>query len=288
MFAQEFVNGLATGSIYALVALGFVLVFKATGVINFAAGEIMMFCTYMAFTFIVIFKLNYIVAFILTLLASAIFGAIIDRVLIRPIMNAPVFNIVIATIALSTVLRSIAGMVWGWQPLAIPTPLSTNPVHIGGLILNNLSIWTIIIAVILMVVLLLFFKLTNAGTAMRATSENKNAALLMGINIKSVYSSIWAISSVIGAIAGLLLTPIVFLKPILGFVAIKSFAAAIVGGFGSVPGAIVGGMFLGVTENIAGLYLPSAIKHIFAFIILVAILIIKPTGFFGITERKNV
>jgi branched-chain amino acid transport system permease protein len=291
MFLQQVIGGLATGSIYALVALGFILIFKATDVINFAQGELLMVSAFFAKTMIDWLHpagfLTWSAVAVLTLVFAMLFGMLIERVLIRPIMDAPVFSIVIATIGLSTLLIGLSGgVVWDWDTYIIESPFSNQPVEIGGVIITPLNVGIVGVTLGLILLLTLYFKFTKLGIAMRATQQNKQTAALMGINVRGIFAGTWALSAMIAGVAGFLAAPILLVDTNMGFVVIKGFAGAVLGGWGSIPGAIVGGMALGVMENLATVYLPSEIKHVAAFLVLLLVLLFKPDGLLGFTVKK--
>ena len=236
-FIQQLVSGIALGCIYGLIALGFVLIYKTTEVVNFAQGELLMLGGFFAFTFIALLGLNYWIGFFLAVICMAAFGAASERFVLRPVLGSPQFSIVMATIGLGFFLRSIAGMIWGTDDLKIDTPFSTGVLRIGDLVLAHDKLSVIVATAILCVVLYLFFTKTQLGTAMRATSENMLAAYYMGIPVKTVVALTWAISAAVAACAGVLLAPITFIHSNVGLVlALKAFPAAVLGGFGSIPG----------------------------------------------------
>jgi branched-chain amino acid transport system permease protein len=287
-FVQQLVSGTAVGCVYGLIALGFVLIYKATEVVNFAQGELMMLGGFFAFTFIGLMGLNYWIGFFLAVLAMAALGAGVERAIVRPILGYPAFSIVMATIGLSFFARSIAGMIWGTDDLKIDTPFSAGVVRIGGLVLADDKLSVIVATVLLCIALYLFFSRTRMGIAMQATSQNMLAAYYMGIPVKRVFSLIWAISAAVACFAGILLAPIAFIHTNIGFLGLKAFPAAVLGGFGSIPGALVGGVIIGVIETLAGFYLPQGWKDIAAYIVLLAVLMLKPEGLFGERTRKKV
>lgn len=287
-FIQQVVSGVAVGCIYGLIALGFVLIYKATEVVNFAQGELMMMGAFFAFTFIGILGFDYWIGFFLAIVCLAAFGMAAERVVVRPILGYPQFSIVMATIGLGFFLRSVAGMIWGTDDLKIDTPFSTGVVRIGSLVLADDKLSVIIATVLLCGVLYFFFSRTRMGIAMQATSQNMLAAYYMGIPVKRVFSLIWAISAAVACFAGVLLAPIAFIHTNLGFLGLKAFPAAVLGGFGSIPGALVGGLIIGVVETLAGFYLPQGWKDIAAYIVLLAVLLLKPEGLFGLKTRKKV
>lgn len=291
MFLQQVIGGLATGSIYALVALGFILIFKATDVINFAQGELLMVSAFFAKSMIDWLHPSGFVLWtlvvVLTLVFAALCGAFCQWLIVRPLMDAPPLSVVIATIGLSTLLIGLAGgVVWDWNTYIIESPFSNQPVEIGGVIVTPLNIGIVGITLALILLLSLYFKFTKMGIAMRATQQNKQAAALMGINVKGVFAGTWALSAVVSGVAGFLAAPILLVDTSVGFVLIKGFAGAVLGGFGSIPGAVIGGMTLGVMENLATVYLPSEVKHVSAFLVLLLVLLFKPDGLLGFTVKK--
>ncbi len=291
-FVQQLVNGIAVGCIYGLIALGFVLIYKATEVVNFAQGELMMLGGFFAFTFMTLMGLNYWIGFLLAVICMALLGSAIERVVVRPILGYPQFSIVMATIGLGFFARSIAGMIWSTDDLKIETPFSEsvteNVVRIGGLVIADDKVSIIVATVLLCVVLYFFFSRTRMGVAMQATSQNMLAAYYMGIPVKRVFSMIWAISAAVACFAGILLAPSTLIHTNVGFLGLKAFPAAVLGGFGSIPGALVGGIIIGVIEALAGFYLPQGFKDVAAYIVLLLVLWFKPEGLFGLKMRKKV
>jgi branched-chain amino acid transport system permease protein len=282
------VSGLATGCVYALIALGFVLIFKATDVVNFAQGEFVMASGFMSYTLLIGLGFPYGLVLVATIVLSGFMGVVLERVVVRPIMDAPIFSIVIATIGASIVLRSSAGIVYGYDVLPLPTIFSKDPVRLGFLRFTAMDVGVIGSSLVIMVALYLFFKLTKTGMAMRATAQSQTAARLMGVSVKRIFSLTWAISAAIGGVAGVLIAPIIYLDPNLGFIGVKAFAGAILGGFGSIPGAIVGGMLLGVIENLSGYFFNAGIKQVSTYILLILVLVIRPSGFFGAAPIRKV
>ena len=288
-FIQQLVSGIALGCVYGLIALGFVLIYKATEVVNFAQGDLMMLGGFFVFTFIGLIGLDYWLGFLFAVCGMAVFGMATERVLIRPILGYPPFSIVMATIGLGYFLRSVAGMIWGTDDLRIEAPFSQGVLKIGDLVLAYDKLSVIVVTVILIAALYLFFNRTRLGTAMRATSENMLAAYYMGIPVKRVVSLVWAISAMVAGVAGVLLAPITFVHSNVGLaLGLKAFPAAVLGGFGSIPGALVGGLIIGVVEAMAGFYLPQGWKDVAPYIILLLVLLLRPEGLFGALGRKKV
>lgn len=288
MFFQQIISGLAMGCIYAIVAIGFVLIYKATEIINFAQGELMMVGAFIAFTCVNYLQLPFFAAIIVSLAFMGLFGIVLERVVLRPLVGEAAFAMVMVTIGLSIFIRSVAGMIWGYDTYTFSAGIVDHPVQIGSLALSSVHLWIIATTLILIAGLYLFFSRTKMGISMEAAAQNQLAAFLMGIGVKNVFSHIWAISAMVAAVAGILLTPIQFLNYNMGFIGLKAFPAAVLGGFGSIPGAIVGGIIIGISEALAGVYLPDGFKNVFAWIILIAVLMIRPEGIFGIQQRKRV
>ena len=287
-FVQQLVSGIALGCVYGLIALGFVLVYKATEVVNFAQGDLMMLGGFFAFTFISLLGFNYWLGFVAAVGAMALFGMLAERLVVRPILGYPQFSIIMATIGLGFFLRSVAGMIWGTDDLKIETPFSQGVLRLGSLVLAYDKLSVIAATIILCGVLYLFFNRTTLGTAMRASSENMLAAYYMGIPVKRLNGLVWGLAAAVAAIAGLLLAPITYVHANMGFIGLKAFPAAVVGGFGSLPGAIVGGLVIGIVESLSGFYLPEGFKDIAPYIVVLIMLVLKPNGLFGEKLRKKV
>jgi branched-chain amino acid transport system permease protein len=289
-FTQQVVSGTAIGCVYALVALGFVLIYKATEVINFAQGDILMVGAFLAYTLIVLVGFNFWVGALLAIGLTAVLGFFLERLVVRPIVGQPIFAIVMVTIGIGFVARSVASMTpgWGVDTHFIETPFYNKTVRWGAVVLSQDHVAIILLTILLCLVLFLFFRRTKLGIAMQATSQNQLAAYYMGIPVKTVFSLIWAISAGVAAFAGVLLAPIAFVHANMGFIGIKAFPAAVLGGFGSIPGAVVGGLIIGVVEALAGFYLPEGFKDVAAYIVLLLVLLVRPEGLFGEATRKKV
>jgi len=289
-FTQQVVSGTAIGCVYALVALGFVLIYKATEVVNFAQGDILMVGAFLAYTLIVLAGFNFWVGALLAIGLTAVLGFFLERLVVRPIVGQPIFAIVMVTIGIGFVARSVASMTpgWGVDTHFIETPFYNKTVRWGAVVLSQDHVAIILLTILLCLVLFLFFRRTKLGIAMQATSQNQLAAYYMGIPVKTVFSLIWAISAGVAAFAGVLLAPIAFVHANMGFIGIKAFPAAVLGGFGSIPGAVVGGLIIGVVEALAGFYLPEGFKDVAAYIVLLLVLLVRPEGLFGEATRKKV
>jgi len=288
MIVQQIISGLALGCVYGLIALGFVLIFKATEVINFAQGEMMMIGAFVAFTLMTTFRLPFILAFLITPVICGAMGILLERAFIRPLVKEPVVSIIMVTIGLSITLRAVAGMIWSYDTLDFPHAFPEKAVHLGGITITPIHLWIISITLALVVVLYLFFKFTTVGISLQASAQNRLASMLMGISVKRVYAMTWALSGIMGAVAGMLIAPISFLSCNMGYLGLKAFPAAVIGGFNSIPGAIVGGLIIGVTETLAGTYLTLGFKDVVAYVVMLAVLMIRPEGIFGTHVQKKV
>jgi branched-chain amino acid transport system permease protein len=288
MFFQIFFSGIAIGCIYGLIALGIVLIYKATDVANFAHGELMMLGAFIAYTLIVGWSLAPWLSFLVTFIFMGLFGAFLERVFIRIVTGENILSIIMVTLGLSLVIRTVCGMIWSHESKQFPVFYSEKVIKLGDIVIAPINLWIIVSIITLALILYIMFKFTKVGVAMRATSLNQFASCLMGINVGNIFSFTWVIASVIAALAGILVAPVVFLNTNMGHLGLKAFPAAILGGFGSVPGAIIGGLIIGVAENFAGLYLPEGSKSIFAYIILILVLMFRPEGIFGKHEQKKV
>lgn len=287
MLLQQIVSGITSGSIYALIALGFVVIYKATDILNFAQGEFVMIGAYFWLLVYTTFGFPYPLVFLITLCLAAILGVVIEVTVSRPLLNAPHMSVVFATVAVGIILRGLVRWIWGPFYYPFPKLFSIKPITVVGASVTPQNLWIICIVIALMLTFYFFFKFTKMGKAMRATAQNRNAASLMGIRVKRVFSMTWAISAVMGAIAGCLLAPMVTANPDMGWVIIKAFAASILGGFGSIPGAIFGGFLLGIIENLAGGYISTAFKDVAAFLVIIIILVVMPSGLFsGISKQR--
>ena len=281
---QLIIDGVASGCIYGLVALGFVLIYKATETINFAQGDILMLGAFVAFSLIGVLGMDYIMGFALTVVIIAVFGFFLDSVVIRQIIGQPPFATVMLTIGIGFILRGFASIFWGTDIFSFSTPFSGKITEFNGLIISYVNLSIIIGTVILVTVLYLFFSFSRIGVAMRASSENQLAAYYMGIPVKFIFSLIWSISAATAAIAGVLLAPITLVDTSISLIGLKAFAAAVLGGFGSIPGAIVGGIIIGIVEQLCGTYenyLFEGIREISAYLVLILTLIIYPRGLFS-------
>jgi len=286
--AHVIVSGLATGCIYGLVALSLVIVYNATRTVNFAQGEMLMVSAFVAWSAQRAAGLPVPLALACGVAAGGLLAYLVERVIIRRALAATHWDVLIITLGLSLVLRAAAGIVWTNDELPFPSLFSNRPVSLGPVRVAPVSFGIIGASLVLMLALVVLFRATRLGRAMRAVAQNQNAARLMGISVEGVYSSAWVLAGVVGAVGGVLIAPVTFLSTKMGLIAINGFTAAVLGGFGSMPGAVAGGMLLGVIENLAPLYLPTGIRYSVPFLVMIAILLARPHGLFGRVERRRV
>jgi branched-chain amino acid transport system permease protein len=282
------VSGLATGSIYALMALALVIIYNATRTLNFAQGDMLMISAFIGWTAYQGLGLPLWAAALIAVAASGVLAFVIERAIIRRSIAATHWDVLIITLGLSLMLRASAGLVWSHDEFPFPSFFGTRPLALGDVRLAPVSLGNIGASLALMAALWLLFTRTRLGRAMRAVAQNQRAARLMGISVERVYSASWVLAAMVGAIAGVLVAPVIFLSSKMGLVVISGFTAAVIGGFGSMPGAVFGGMLLGVLENLAPLYLPTGIRYSVPFLVLIAILLVRPAGLFGRVERRKV
>ena len=281
-------SGLATGAIYALMALSLVIVYNATRTLNFAQGEMLMLSAFFAWTAFHTFGLPLWAAALVAVAGSALLAFVLERVVIRRAISATHWDVLIITLGLSLMLRAAAGLVWTHDEFPFPSFFDARPVAVGPVRLAPVSLGILAASLAAMASLWIVFTKTRVGRAMRAVAQNQTAARLVGVSVERVYSTSWILAAVVGAVAGILVAPVIFLSSKMGLIVINGFTAAVVGGFGSMPGAVLGGLLLGVIENLAPLYLPSGIRYSVPFLVLIAILLIRPAGLLGRVERRKV
>ena len=290
-FLQLLVSGVAVGSLYALVAIGFVLIIKATDILNFAHGEVIMVSAFVCYFLMTSLHMNFIIAFLITITFAFVFGLLVERVVLRPMIGEPMFAIVMITIGFSIFLRSASGIVFGHDNKVFPSPFSKETINFYGLVLSQVHIWVLVISSTLVIVFFLFFKFSKIGLSMRGVANDQFASMLVGISVKKVFSITWGLSFLTAAVAGIFLSNVMVLNIGLCFVALKAFPAIVLGGLDSIPGAIIGGVTIGVLEMLAGGYLEAklpGIKELVPFIVLFLVLMIRPYGLFGKEEVERV
>jgi branched-chain amino acid transport system permease protein len=292
-YLQLFINGLVVGSIYSLVALGFVIIYKATKVVNFAQGELVMVGAYVCFALTVQAQIPFIWSFLLTLVFSIVLGLCVEKLILRPLIGEPIISVIMVTIGLSSVLKAIVQVIWGTQIKVYPQVLPNEPIMVLGLPVAPVYIAAFVLSALLFTIFSLFFKFSSLGIAMRATAFDQQAAQSMGIGIKNIFALSWCIACIVSSIGGIILGNINGINSQLGTLGLKVFPAVILGGLDSLLGAALGGLIIGVLENISeGLAKEflnlGGFKEVASFIILILILMIKPYGLFGSKEVERV
>ncbi len=289
-FLQLVISGIAQGCIYGLIALGFVLIYKATETVSFAQGELMMLGAFCGLAAMTLLGLPYWLSVLATIAGMALFGMLLERIVIRPILGQPAFSIVMLTIGIGYVTRGLITMIptIGTETHTLPVPYKDQIWQLAGLILNVEQMMVIAVTAVLCALLYLLFRYSKIGVAMQAASQNQLAAYYMGIPVKQLNGIAWGLASAVAAVAGLLLAPITFVHANMGFIGLKAMPAAVVGGFGSLPGAIVGGLTIGIVESLSGFYLPDGFKDTAAYVVVLIMLVVKPNGLFGEKLRKKV
>jgi branched-chain amino acid transport system permease protein len=283
-FLQQVVSGLASGGIYASLALALVLIYRATHVVNFAQGEMAMFTTFVAWSLME--RLDYWPAFVLTLLVAFAGGAALELTLIRPLQDAPVLTTVIVTIGLLIGLNGLARIIWGNEPRVLESPFSTDPIRIGGVAFSAQDLGIIVVSLAIVALLWLFFRYTKLGLGMRAAAVNPAASRLVGVRVAMMLAFGWGFAAVLGAVAGMMAAPPLgsfdqnLMQPLL----LYAFAAAVLGGIDSPLGAVVGGLAIGVIVNLAGAYIDfvgADLRLPVALLVILAVLLVRPAGLFG-------
>ncbi len=290
LFLQQMINGLSVGSIYALIALGYTMVYGIIRLINFAHGEIMMVGAYIAFILAVNTSLPFILILLISMVLSAVIGVLVERVAYKPLRKAPRISVLITAIGVSFFLQNLALVIFKADPKIMPELIEKKPIAIGPLQVGTVTVTTLALSIVFMIALDLFVKRTKPGKAMRAVSEDKDAAVLMGIHVNKTISLTFAIGSALGALGGVLYG-ITYTQvfPTLGVLpGLKAFIAAVLGGIGLIPGAVLGGFVIGMIETITKAYLSSQWSDAIVFGLLIIVLIVKPTGILGKNEKEKV
>ncbi|MBU9738201.1 branched-chain amino acid ABC transporter permease [Diplocloster agilis] len=287
---EQLLNGLRTGSIYALIALGYTMVYGIAKMINFAHGDIIMVGAYALYVAIINMQLPAIPAVLLTCVTCAVLGVVIEKVAYKPLRKAPPLAVLITAIGVSYFLQSASLLIFGATPIPFKSIINVPAVKLGSVTVSGLTIVTLIVTTVCMIALTLFINKTKAGSAMRAVSEDKGAASLMGINVNRTISMTFAIGSFLAAVAGILyICQYQSLRPTLGALpGIKAFVAAVLGGIGSVPGAMIGGILLGIIESISKAYISTELADAIVFGVLVVVLLVKPSGLMGKNSTEKV
>ena len=291
IFVQQVVSGLATGSIYAALALALVMIYEATDVVNFAQGEMAMFATYVCWTLLNA-GMPYWGAFFATVAIAFAGGVVIERVVIRPVENAPVLAIVIVSTGLLVIFNSLAGWIYSYTQKPFPSPFPSEPIKVGGIVLGAHELGQIGVTLVVLACIYAFFRFTPLGLAMRAAAQNPVSSRLCGIRVGWMLALGWGLAAAFGAVAGMMVAPSLFLDPnMMAGVQIYAFAAATLGGFTSPVGAVLGGFVVGVVENLVGTYVSfigTELKFSVALALIIVVLLVKPSGLLGRTVVKRV
>ena len=284
LFLHQILAGLATGGIYASVALALVMIYQATHLVNFAQGEMAMFATYLAWALLQA-DVPYWAAFAITVASAFVLGVAIERIIIRPVENSPILVIVIVFIALLVIFNSVAGWIFSYTIKPFPSPFPAQPMF-GNTYVSSHELGSTAITLVVLLLLFVFFRFTPLGLAMRAAAQNPVSSRLVGIRVGWMLALGWGLAAAIGAVAGMMVAPTVFLEPnMMGGVLLYAFAGALLGGIDSPGGAVLGGFIVGVLENVVGAYVGTELKLTLALVVIVGVLVVRPSGMFG---RVNV
>jgi branched-chain amino acid transport system permease protein len=287
LFLQLTVSGLTNGAVYALAALGFVLIYKSSDVINFAQGELLLVGAYMTYFFVAQMGMPWPVGVLAALVTAVVIGVLVERLVLRPLIGEPILSVIMVTIGLSSLLRAIVIGIWSPLPRSFPAFVPSQDVVILNAVVGAERLTAIGLAVILLGLFTVFFRYSAAGSAMRAVADDQQAALSMGISVRRVFAVAWSVSAITATIGGLLLANIIGVSGDIGRLGLRVFPVVILGGLDSVPGAIVGGLIIGLLEAWTGGYVGQGLSQVLPFVVLVVILMVRPYGLFGeeIIER---
>ncbi len=287
LFVQLTLTGLTNGAILALAALGFVLIYKSSDIINFAQGEFLLIGAYVTYAMVVQFGLPWSLGVLLTLGVAIALGVVVERLVLRPMIGEPIISVIMVTIGLSSLLKAIVSTIWGNQPRSFPPFIPSQPIHILGATVGADRLWAIVVAIVMLVLFNLFFRRSKVGIAMRAVADDQQAALSMGISVKNIFAWAWSIAAMSAAIGGMLLANIVGVGPEIGGFGLRVFPVVILGGLDSIPGAMIGGVVIGLLEAYTGGYIGQGLNQVLPFVVLIIILMVRPYGLFGqeIIER---
>lgn len=282
------IDGLAVGSVYALVAIGIVMLMQSTATINFAHGDFMMFTTFIAFTLLGRLQQPYFVAALGAIAAGIVLGLLTERFVIRRLLSAPIAAKIMGTLAIAYILQGIAKLVWSDDIFRFPDFIPGDFIQIGSARVSPQSLGVIVITLVIISCLYFFLNHTRIGTGLRALTQNREAAQLMGIRVTRMFSVSWAVGGILAALAGILLAPTLFLSTGMGSITFPGIIAAVIGGFGNIYGAVIGGYLVGVLSSVLPLYLGTGVQESIPFILLMLVLFIRPTGILATREIKKV
>ena len=290
-FSQQVVSGIASGAIYASLALALVLIYRAMDVANFAQGEMAMFATFVAYTLITQLHLPYLAAFVLTIVIAFAGGVVVERVVIRPFEGAPVLTLVIVTLGLFSIFNGLAGLIWGYVFKTLDSPFPARSIQFQGVFIGIQDLGVIGVTLAVLLVVFVFFRYTRLGLAMRAAALYPESSRLLGVRTSRMLALGWGLAAAVGAVSGMMIAPIVFLDPnMMQPVLLFAFAAAVLGGIESPLGAVIGGVLVGVLLALVGTYLPGGqnLRIPFGLVLIVAVLLLRPAGIFGRRQARRV
>jgi len=288
---QQIISGIASGGVFASLALALVLIYNAMGLVNFAQGEMAMFATFIAFT-LIDRGLNYWIALPVTLVIAFAGGILIQRLVIRPVERAPVLTLVIITLGMATLVNGLAGFIWGYVPRSFPSPFSVGTVNLLGAFVSYQDMGVIAVSAVVLLLIYLLLQRTTIGLTMRAAAHHAEASRLLGVRVSWMLALGWGLAAAVGAVSGIMVAPVLFLEPnMMQAIIIYAFAAAVLGGIESPLGAVVGGLLVGVTVNLAGAYIPFVggdLELAVALAIIIGVLLVRPNGIFGRPSVRRV
>ncbi len=289
MLLQLLLSGMSQGSIYALVALGMTVLFRATTVVNFGHGELFMFGAFTVYVLLIVLRIPYPLAALAAAALMFVLGMGIERLLMRPLARGPHISLAMMTVALSYLLRGVVRMFWGREVLSLPPIFSYPPVEFGGLVVTTQDLLISAMTLVLVVIFFLIMQRSRVGRVAQAASQSPRGAALVGINVPRFQMIMWGVATLIAAIAGLLVAPVTLLYPDMGAQELtRAFAAMTLGGFGSLGGAVAGGLLMGVIEQLAGGYVSTSLIDVSAYIVIIVVLLCRPSGLFGHAEVTRV
>lgn len=290
-FLQLVVSGIATGAIFASLALALVLIYNAMGLVNFAQGEMAMFATFLAYA-LVTRGMSFWIAFPVTLVLAFAGGILVQRVVIKPVERAPILTLVIITLGLATLINGLAGFIWGYVPRSFPSPFSAASVSFGGAYVSYRDLGVMGVSALVLLAVYLLLQRTTVGLTLRAAAHHPEAARLLGVQVSWMLALGWGLASAVGGVSGMMVAPVLLLEPnMMQSIIIYAFAAAVLGGIESPLGAVVGGLLVGVIINLSGAYLPGVggdLQLAVGLAIIVAVLILRPNGLFGRAAVRRV
>ena len=287
LFIQLTLTGLTNGAVLSLAALGFVLIYKSSDVINFAQGDFLLVGAYLTYAMLAQFGIVWPIGVLLTMVLAILLGILVERFVLRPMIGEPIISVIMVTIGLSSVLKAIVNAIWGTYGRPFPPFIPSQPVQIFGATIGLDRVWAILISLILLGIFSVFFRRSKEGVAMRAVADDQQASLSMGISVKKIFAWAWSIAAVTAAIAGGIVANIVGVSGEIAGFGLRVFPVVILGGLDSIPGAIIGGLIIGLLETYTGGYIGQGLNQVLPFIVLIFILMIRPYGLFGqeIIER---